>query len=44
MKDMQVEQFDMNLYEEKANLLQIKMLKKHLRQVFSNDAIIENII
>jgi hypothetical protein len=44
MKDMQAEQFDMNLYEEKANLHQINMLKKNLRQIFSNDAMIENII
>jgi hypothetical protein len=44
MKDMQAEQFDMNLYQEKANLHQIHMLKKNLRQIFSNDAMIENII
>lgn len=44
MKDMQTEQFDMNLYQEKANLHQINMLKKNLRQIFSNDAMIENII
>ncbi len=35
---MQAEQFDMNLYQEKANLHQINMLKKNLRQIFSNDA------
>ncbi len=41
---MQAEQFDMNLYQEKANLHQIKRLKKNLWQLFSNDAMIENII
>ena len=44
MKDMEAEKFDMNLYEEKANAHQINMLKKNLRQIFSNDAMIENII
>jgi hypothetical protein len=44
MKDMETERFDMNLYQEKANLHQVNMLKKNLRQIFSNDAMIENII
>ena len=44
MKDMESELFDMNLYEEKANLHQVQMLKKNLRQIFSNDAMIENIV
>ena len=44
MKDMEAEQFDMKLFEEKANYLQVVLLKKNLRQLFSNDAMIENII
>jgi hypothetical protein len=32
MKDMRTEQFDRNLYQEKANLHQVVMLKKNLRQ------------
>ena len=44
MKDIEAEQFDMHLYEEKANLYQITMLKKNLRQIFSNEAMIENIV
>jgi hypothetical protein len=44
MEDMQAEQFDMNLYQEKANIHQIyttSMLERNLRQIFSNDAMIE---
>jgi hypothetical protein len=41
---MEAEQFDMNLYEEKANLYQRNMLKQNLRQIFSNEVMIENII
>ena len=44
MKDMEAEQFDMKLFEEKANFHQVVLLKKNLRQLFSNDAMIENII
>ena len=44
MKDMETEQFDIHLYEEKANLYQITMLKNNLRQIFSKEAMIENII
>jgi hypothetical protein len=40
---MQAEQFDMNFYQEEANLHQINMLKKNLRQAFSNDSMAENI-
>jgi len=44
MKDMEAEQFDMNLFNGKAELHQIVMLKKNLRQIFSNDGTIENVI
>ena len=44
MEDMQTELFDTKLYEEKANLHQVQMLKNNLRQIFSNDSMIENIV
>ena len=43
MKDIEAEQFDMNIYEEKAKLNQIIILKKNLRQIFNKDDLIENI-
>jgi hypothetical protein len=44
MKDLEAEQFDMNLFNAKAELHQVVMLKKNLRQIFSNDETIKNII
>ncbi len=43
MKDLEAEQYDMNLFNAKAELHQVVMLKKNLRQIFSNHGTIENV-
>jgi hypothetical protein len=43
MKDLEAEQFDMDLYNEKSALEQIIILKKNLRNLFNKDSLIENI-
>ena len=44
MKDIEAEKFDMNIYEEKAKLNQIIILKKNLRDLFNKNDLIENIV
>ena len=44
MKDLEAEQYDMNLYKEKSGLEQIILFKKNLRTLFNKDDLIENII
>jgi hypothetical protein len=44
MKNLELELNDKALYEEKANLNQIVMLKKNLRTLFNKDELIENIV
>jgi len=44
MKNLELELNDKVLYEEKANLNQIVMLKKNLRTLFNKDELIENIV
>ena len=44
MKAIEQEQFDTNLYEEKAHLEQIKTMKTNLKKLIRSDEIIENVI
>ena len=44
MKDIETEQYDMDLFKGKADLEQVLMLKQNLRQLFSKEDLIENII
>ena len=44
MKAIEQEQFDTNLYAEKAHLEQIKTMKTNLKKLIRSDEIIENVI
>jgi len=44
MKDFENQQLDVNLYQDKAGLEQINLLKKNLRRLFNKEDLIENVI
>ena len=44
MKAVEVENYDMDIYNNRIELEQSQILKKNLRQLFNKDDLIENII